>query len=109
MKAVCTTNIDCANGLKWPEWFHERPVVGDYVRSASSSKYKYIELQVVRCTWITTKDAPSVLPYLEIELHLPSGRFEKLSDFEKHVKAALSGQPDDNQKWLQELTDKRVI
>lgn len=85
----CTTNIDCAKCLKWPTILPERPMVGDLIRSTSSTDRKYIELQVVAVTWVQTRpyDLFPALWHLVVELHLPKSRFESIGDFEKHVRS----------------------
>lgn len=47
----CRTNIDCAKNLRWPSFLPESPVVGDCIRSLSSTETKCIEMVVCQCTW----------------------------------------------------------
>lgn len=79
----CTTNIDEARKLRWPTQLTERPVVGDLIRSLSSTRDKHIELQVVQCTWVKDEFLNTVM---KVELHLPKGRFESINAFEKFLK-----------------------
>ena len=83
----CRTNIDCAKPLQWPTYLPARPMVGDLIRSLSSTRTKYIELMVVATTWVkelTPHDLGDW--FLQVELHLPPSRFENLAAFEKFVK-----------------------
>lgn len=78
------TNLDIHPGEKWPLDLPARPVVGDYVRSASN-----LELQVVAIRW-----KPSPLPgawYLSAELHLPKDRYESIAAFHKWYKERHRG------------------
>lgn len=78
----CHTNIDCAKQLSWPAHPPERPLVGDLIRSASSTDSKYIELEVVRCTWFANQYGSWML---DVELHLVKSRWLNLEAFEKWV------------------------
>lgn len=75
-------------------------MVGDLIRSLSSVPgKKHIELEVVQTTWVPKiaftntrmryRDGGPDLMYLEVELHLPKGRYENLEHFEKFVKSWL--------------------
>lgn len=83
IKIRCRSNIDCVRNLKWPDYLPARPAIGDLIRSESSTKNKYIELEVHRCTWY--KDSYSNEWILEVELHLVKTRFANVPDFEKFV------------------------
>lgn len=79
----CRTNIDCCKYLQWPNELPERPVVGDLIRSTSSTSKKYIELEVVRCTWFYSEHSHDWI--LNVELWMVIGRYENLTAFEKWV------------------------
>ncbi len=85
----CTTNIDAAKRLKWPNELPARPNVGDRIRSTSSTATKYIELEVVCVTWVKASETSWSIPegqwYLEVELHLPKHRWVSIHDFENWV------------------------
>ncbi len=84
----CRTNIDCAKHLAWPTMLPARPVVGDLIRSLSSTSHKCIELQVVQCTWIFEDVSWRRETYLEVYLGLPPHRYENIQAFEKFVKGS---------------------
>lgn len=88
VEICCRTNIDCCKRLEWPDRLPEAPRVGDLIRSTSSTKDKYIELRVCRCTWVYTPDQPYLRRagwILELDLHMPEHRFENLTAFERWV------------------------
>ncbi len=87
IKVVCRTNIDCAKMLKWPTELPERPMVGDLIRSTSSTVAKHIELEVCQLTWVThSNEFEGKYTALHVDLHLPRHRFENITAFEKFVK-----------------------
>lgn len=79
----CHTNIDCAKQLGWPDRLPERPVVGDLIRSTSSTSKKHIELQIYRCTWV--RNDRTYEWYIDVELHLPTSRFQNITAFENWI------------------------
>lgn len=80
-KIYCHTNIDCCRRLIWPTRLPETPQVGDLIRSESSNRDFFIELEVCRRTWVF--DTFEKEWVLDVELHLVKGRWENLKEFEK--------------------------
>lgn len=80
---ICKTNLDSGKRFKWPGHLPAVPRVGDLIRSPSSTEQKYIELEVVRCTWAYDKHNASW--YVEVELWMVRSRFENISAWEKWV------------------------
>lgn len=79
----CKTNIDSAKLLQWPNKLPEQPMIGDIIRSQSSTNKKYFELEVVQRTWVFS---PLFQEWtLNLELHLPK-HFQSIADFDRFVK-----------------------
>lgn len=99
------TNLDLCFGDKggWPDQLLFRPVVGDYIRSTfvHTGRYDYsdpstrddppivgkgyqLELVVVRVMIVSQNQerwGTGQFKYLDVELHLPSSRYQSLRDF----------------------------
>jgi hypothetical protein len=88
VRVHCRTNIDCAKRLQWPEELPARPMVGDYIRSTSSTRTKHIEMVVCGIVWFQCTDAFS--PYCkewvcQVELDMIRTRFATYDDFENFI------------------------
>ena len=82
----CRTNIDCAKRLQWPSELPERPMIGDLIRSTSSTNKKHIELEIVGLTWVYKCGW-----FLQVELHLPKHHQFVGQDFVTVCNSAVTG------------------
>lgn len=90
IKVRFRTNIDCAHRLEWPQYLPDRPLVGDKIRSLSSTRDKHIEMVVGECTWVPDQDFFGDRPVtkdfiLEVYLDVIRSRYPKLADFEDFI------------------------
>lgn len=90
IKIHCRTNVDCARSLQWPSELPDRPIVGDYIRSTSSTNNKYIEMRVASVTWVCKEyknlfDTVVKVWELEVYLDIIPTRFQNIPDFERFV------------------------
>ncbi len=76
VKVVCHTNLDIYES--WPDKLSCRPVKGDIIEAGSAMPNRpgKLELEVVRIVHRSSG-------LLEVELHLPSGRFRSIASFLK--------------------------
>jgi len=89
MRIQCKTNIDCARLLEWPTELPARPMVGDLIRSRSSTHDKAFELGVVETTWYYCVHRHEWI--LQVELNLAGTCYPNVPVFEAHVKGRFHG------------------
>ena len=84
MKINCFTNLDINCYEKWPTELPFRPMVGDIITSSTG-----LQLEVVR---ITIYGGATILEpvTVDVELHLPKGRFENITKFEEWYKNQIN-------------------
>lgn len=85
VRIECVSNLDVFRRLGWPEMLPETPQVGDLIRSTSSIKQKYIELEVCRRTWYKSTLTGEWI--CQVELHLVRSRGFTIESFEKWVRS----------------------
>ena len=88
IRTIFKTNLDLARCDKhcWPTLLSFVPLVGMLFRSPFKWGHFQLELEVVSTTWVFGSHEAIdrgivVEDHLEVELHLPRGRFESLRSF----------------------------
>ena len=93
LNIICRTNLDLHRYEIWPTELPCRPITGDLIVSNYIHKWHVkkqerceirLELEVVR---VRFQDGN-----IYVELHLPKGRYESISDFYKNFYQPLIGQ-----------------
>lgn len=92
LKIRCYTNIDCARNLQWPDYLPDRPMLGDKIRSISSTTNKVIELEVHAITWVRAVYSNESSEWtLHVDLHFPKGSGWTIPSFENFIKGQNNG------------------
>jgi len=90
IKVYCHTNIDVSRSEVWPKELPCRPMKGDIIESLTGwerldgpGEMYHLQLEVCRVTFPASARTPD---FIEVELHLPVGRFENIPHFARIYK-----------------------